>query len=135
MKVKKILIHPGEINNFKSWVKNKRMIASHSDQHEIYIWDINLQQCVQKKTKSEPSIPNMILLGHKALPTYALAWSPLSPIVASGSRDGSILIWNLSDQVNEQGLGTKAFGGSDITMEERKSTSKNNSKKREKSSQ
>jgi hypothetical protein len=46
MKVKKILIHPGEINNFKSSVKNKRMIASHSDQHEIYIWDINLQQCV-----------------------------------------------------------------------------------------
>lgn len=75
MKVKKLLIHPGEINNFKSWPKNGRIIASHSDQQEIYIWDVNLQQCMQKKTKSEPSIPNMILVGHKALPTYALSWS------------------------------------------------------------
>lgn len=77
----------------------------------------------------------MILLGHKALPTYALAWSPLAPIVASGSRDGAILIWNLSDQVNEQGLGNKSINTSDISpSEERKHQSKPGSKKREKSS-
>jgi hypothetical protein len=42
MKVTKIIIHPGEINNFKNWSRNKRIIASHSDQHDIYIWDMNL---------------------------------------------------------------------------------------------
>lgn len=43
LQVSKILIHPGEVNSFKCWPKNRRIIASHSDLHEIYIWDINLQ--------------------------------------------------------------------------------------------
>ena len=55
---------------------------------------------MQNKTKTEPSAPNMILVGHHSQPTYALGWSNVSPIVASGSRDGSILVWNLKDHIN-----------------------------------
>ena len=41
LKVGKILIHPGEINGFKVWPLNKRIIASHSDHQEIFLWDID----------------------------------------------------------------------------------------------
>lgn len=43
LKVTKILIHPGEINSFRCWPLNRRILASHSDHHEIFIWDINQQ--------------------------------------------------------------------------------------------
>ena len=43
MQVSKLIVHPGEINSFKCWPLNRRIIASHSDHPEIYIWDINLQ--------------------------------------------------------------------------------------------
>ena len=41
LKVTKIIIHPGEINSFRSWPPNRRILASHSDHHEIFIWDVN----------------------------------------------------------------------------------------------
>ncbi len=42
LKVTKLLIHPGEINSFKCWPLNRRIIASHSDHQEIFIWDMSL---------------------------------------------------------------------------------------------
>ena len=50
-----------------------------------------------QKHKSEPSSPNMILTGHQSPPTYALGWSNIKPIVASGGRCGDIMLWNLED--------------------------------------
>ena len=49
----------------------------------------------------------MILVGHQSQPTYALGWSNIAPIVASGSRDGSIIVWNLKEHVNA----SKGFTG------------------------
>ena len=95
LKVKKILIHPGEINSFKSWPMNRKILASHSDHNEIFVWDMNLQQCVGNKHKTEPSLPNMILIGHSSQPTYALGWSNIKPIIASGNRTGQIILWDL----------------------------------------
>ena len=47
----------------------------------------------------------MYLTGHKAQPTYALGWSTVKPILASGSKNGSIAIWNLEGHINA----TKGF--------------------------
>ena len=107
LKVNKILIHPGEINSFKSWPCNKRIIASHSDLHDLFLWDINLQTCAQSKIRQEQNVPNMYLVGHKSQPTYALGWSTVKPILASGSKNGSIAIWNLERYINA----TKGFQG------------------------
>ena len=42
LKVTKILSHPGEINSFKCWTANRRILASHSDEiQDLYIWDVN----------------------------------------------------------------------------------------------
>jgi len=43
----------------------------------------------------------MILTGHTSLPTYALGWSSEKPIIASGSQNGSIVLWNLEDKIDE----------------------------------
>ena len=98
--VTKLLVHPGEINSFKCWPGNRRVIASHSDYCEIFVWDFNLQQSAASKMRTEPSGPNIRLKGHVTQPTYALAWSDCAPVVASGSRDGSILLWDLSGSVD-----------------------------------
>lgn len=43
----------------------------------------------------------MILLGHDAPPTYALAWSDCTkPVIASGGRDGSVIVWNIESHVS-----------------------------------
>ena len=59
----------------------------------------------------ESSQANMILLGHDAPPTYALAWSDCSsPVLASGGRDGSVVVWNLESHISAQ-EGFKAHAG------------------------
>ena len=105
LKVNKILIHPGEINSFKSWAMNRRIIASHSDLHHVFVWDMNLQQCAKSKLRQDHNIPNISLVGHSSQPTYALGWSPVHPTIASGSKNGSILVWNLENYLDQ----TKGF--------------------------
>lgn len=39
--VSKVVIHPGEINCVKAWPKNQRVLATHSDNKFVYIWDMN----------------------------------------------------------------------------------------------
>lgn len=43
----------------------------------------------------------MILQGHETQPTFGLAWSSGGVIqLASGGRDGNILVWNLDGHLN-----------------------------------
>lgn len=100
LNVTKLLVHPGEVNSFKCWPLNRRVIASHSDHSEIFVWDFNLQPSALSKLRSEPSGPNIRLQGHVAQPTYALAWSDCAAVLASGSRDGTILLWDLSGSLD-----------------------------------
>jgi len=46
------------------------------------------------------SIPNIILKGHKAQPTYALDWGIEKAIIASGCQNGEILVWNLDNHLS-----------------------------------
>ena len=55
LNVTKILVHPGEINSFKTWPMNRRIIASHTDHPEIYIWDGALQPSTHSKIRIEPN--------------------------------------------------------------------------------
>ena len=40
IEVQKIVIHPGEINCIKCWPKNQKIIATHSDNKFVYVWDM-----------------------------------------------------------------------------------------------
>jgi len=61
LKVAKMLIHPGEINSFIPWHQNMKVVASHSDHKEVFIWDIEKQVCMQSKHCQEASSPNITL--------------------------------------------------------------------------
>ena len=93
--VQKVIIHPGEINSLRVWQKNRRLIATHSDSRKVYLWDIVAQKTVKDKIKMPANIPDLVLEGHEAVADYALAWSPVAPIIASGGKDRKILLWNI----------------------------------------
>ena len=44
IEVQKIIIHPGEINCLKGWAKNPKIIATHSDTKNVYVWDMQQQK-------------------------------------------------------------------------------------------
>jgi len=48
----------------------------------------------------EANRPDLILTGHTDVAAYALDWSPVDPIVASGGRDRQILLWNVEHYFN-----------------------------------
>ena len=50
--------------------------------------------------RQEQNQPNLYLIGHNSQPTYAIGWSSVKPILASGSKDGSIHVWNLEANIN-----------------------------------
>ena len=60
VEVHKILIHPGEINCLKCWPKNKKVIATHSDTKNVYIWDTKKQKNANERINTEASIPDLM---------------------------------------------------------------------------
>lgn len=101
----KVIVHPGEINTLKVWSKNKRLLATHSDCKSVYIWDMATQKSVKdSKSKLAANAPELILEGHEAIADYALGWSPIAPIVASGGKDKKILLWNVEEYFRQKGI-------------------------------
>eukprot|EP00347_Sterkiella_histriomuscorum_P008918 403343245 len=101
--IQKVFVHPGEINCLKCWPKNKRVIATHSDTKNVYVWDFNKQRNAHDRINIEANTPDLILTGHTDVAAYALDWSSTDPIVASGGRDRQILIWNIDNYFNTSG--------------------------------
>ena len=50
---------------------------------------------MKDKVKMPANVPDLVLEGHEAVADYALAWSPVAPIIASGGKDRKILLWNI----------------------------------------
>lgn len=60
IEVQKIIIHPGEINCMKCWPRNKRIIATHSDTKNVYVWDAKLQKNAIDRFNIEANIPDLV---------------------------------------------------------------------------
>ena len=89
-------MHPGEINCVKVWPNlDKRLLVTHSDCKEVYMWDLKTQKSAKDKYRVPASLPDLILEGHTDVAAYALDWSPIAPIVASGGCDKKILLWDI----------------------------------------
>ena len=50
------------------------------------------------------NVPDLVLEGHEAVADYALAWSPVAPIIASGGKDKKILLWNIESFLQQKGI-------------------------------
>lgn len=60
IEVQKILIHPGEINCIKCWPKNQKIIATHSDNKYVYVWDMKSQKNATDRINVEANIPDLM---------------------------------------------------------------------------
>ena len=50
------------------------------------------------------STPDLILEGHEEVADYALAWSSVAPILASGGKDKKILLWDIEKFLVNRGI-------------------------------
>ena len=50
------------------------------------------------------STPDLVLEGHEDTADYALAWSSVAPILASGGKDKKILLWNIENFLAQKGI-------------------------------
>jgi WD40 repeat protein len=60
IEVQKIIIHPGEINCLKCWPRNKRVVATHSDNKNVYIWDIKHQKNAVDRINIDANLPDLL---------------------------------------------------------------------------
>ena len=95
--VKRIISHPFEINCLKPWGMNRKIVCSHTDSKEVYLWDLNYQEDAEYKDNVPANTPDLILKGHTDIACYALDWHKTKPIVASGGKDKNVLLWNLEE--------------------------------------
>ena len=86
------------------WPKNRSILATHSDSKKVFVWDMNSQNSVKEKVKLPASTPDLILEGHEDTADYALAWSSVAPILASGGKDKKILLWNIETFLQQKGI-------------------------------
>lgn len=87
----------------KVWPKiGKRLAATHSDCKQVYVWDLKTQKAAKEVHRVTANLPDLILEGHTDIAAYALDWSPIAPIIASGGRDKKIYLWNVEDHFSSK---------------------------------
>ena len=74
-----------------------QILATHSDSHLTYIWDMNAQESKMDSVNAEPNIPDLTLTGHTDMSEYALAWCKHCPNLLSGGSDSKVVVWSLDD--------------------------------------
>ena len=95
--MKKVISHPFEINCLKPWARNRKIICSHTDSRDVYLWDLFYQDNAEYKENVVANTPDLVLKGHTDIACYALDWHKKQPIVASGGQDNKVIVWNLEE--------------------------------------
>eukprot|EP00249_Psilotum_nudum_P008863 c21560_g1_i2 orf=371-1636(-) len=95
----KTIIHPGEVNRIRELPQNRRIVATHTDGPEVYIWNVETQPNCQVIMGATFSCPDLTLTGHTENAEFALALSPAGPLVLSGGKDKCVILWNIQDHI------------------------------------
>ena len=95
--ISKRIVHPGEVNKMRVCPQRDQILATHSDSHLTYIWDMNAQESKMDSVNAEPNIPDLTLTGHTDMSEYALAWCKHCPNLLSGGSDSKVVVWSLDD--------------------------------------
>ncbi|GLU14317.1 hypothetical protein SLE2022_308930 [Rubroshorea leprosula] len=96
----KTIIHPGEVNRIRELPQNSKIVATHTDSPDVFIWDVEAQPNRQPSLGATVSRPDLILTGHKDNAEYALAMCPTEPFVLSGGKDKSVVLWSIHDHIS-----------------------------------
>ena len=98
--ISKRIVHPGEVNKMRVCRQYNNILATHSDSHLTYIWDMDKQENQMDKVNAQPNIPDLTLTGHTDMAEYALAWCKSCPNLLSGGSDNTVIIWSLQDYLS-----------------------------------
>ncbi|WCJ39532.1 Transducin family protein / WD-40 repeat family protein [Euphorbia peplus] len=96
----KTIIHPGEVNRIRELPQNSKIVATHTDSPDVFIWDVEAQPNRQAVLGSTPSRPDLVLTGHRDNAEFALAMCPTEPFVLSGGKDKAVVLWSIQDHIS-----------------------------------
>ncbi|GMP62884.1 hypothetical protein CsSME_00024813 [Camellia sinensis var. sinensis] len=96
----KTIIHPGEVNRIRELPQNNNIVATHTDCPEVLIWDVEAQPNRHAVLGAADSRPDLVLTGHQENAEFALAMCPTEPLVLSGGKDKSVVLWSIHDHVS-----------------------------------
>jgi histone-binding protein RBBP4 len=113
LRKEKALWHPGEVNRMRCVPGRENVLMTHTDAPEVFVFDASgpggKQNSLKRADGTQYTPPAMCLRGHKENAEYALAISQKGEVVASGGKDGMVMIWELADA--NKGGGKKEDGG------------------------
>ncbi|XAR49944.1 hypothetical protein NMG60_11004130 [Bertholletia excelsa] len=96
----KTIIHPGEVNRIRELPQNSKIVATHTDSPDVLIWDVETQPNRHAVLGAQDSRPDLILTGHQDNAEFALAMCPIEPLVLSGGKDKSVVLWSIQDHIS-----------------------------------
>ncbi|KAJ8756229.1 hypothetical protein K2173_024776 [Erythroxylum novogranatense] len=96
----KTIIHPGEVNRIRELPQDNKIVATHTDSPEVLIWDVEAQPNRNTGSGATESRPDLILTGHKDNAEYALSMCPSEPLVLSGGKDKTVVLWSIQDHIS-----------------------------------
>ncbi|VVA99685.1 unnamed protein product [Arabis nemorensis] len=108
----KSIIHPGEVNRIRELPQNSKIVATHTDSPDVLIWDTETQPDRPPVFGAPNSRPDLILTGHQDTAEFALAMCPTEPLVLSGGKDKSVVLWSIQDHITTAGTDSKSPGSS-----------------------
>ncbi|KAK9838348.1 hypothetical protein WJX81_006464 [Elliptochloris bilobata] len=99
VKVIKTILHPGEVNKIREVPGHSEVVVTHTDSKELYVWHTGRQPNRKEKVTASAalSVADLTLIGHTADAEFALGVATAAPLVASGGKDKSVMVWNLAD--------------------------------------
>ncbi|CAI5465468.1 unnamed protein product [Closterium sp. Yama58-4] len=95
----KTIVHPGEVNRIRELVQNRNIIFTHTDSPDVLMWHVERHPFCTPSFNTPASTPDLILVGHTEDAEFAMATSPVAPLVISGGKDCNVLLWNVADHV------------------------------------
>ncbi|KAI4329156.1 hypothetical protein L6164_021449 [Bauhinia variegata] len=95
----KTIIHPGEVNRIRELPQNSKIVATHTDSPDVFVWDVEKQPNRQAVPGAASSCSDLILTGHMENAEFALAMSSTEPFVLSGGKDNCVILWSIHDHI------------------------------------
>tara|TARA_B100000085_G_scaffold260402_1_gene263892 strand:- start:228 stop:1694 length:1467 start_codon:yes stop_codon:yes gene_type:complete len=115
LKKEKALWHPGEVNRMRCVPGRENVLLTHTDAPEVFVFDANgesgRKNALSRTDGTQYTAPTACLRGHTENAEYALAVSQRGEVVASGGKDGKVMIWELGDA--NQGAGGRNAAGAE----------------------
>ncbi|GKA53958.1 WD40 repeat-containing protein MSI4-like protein [Tanacetum coccineum] len=81
----KTIIHPGEVNYIRELPQNNNIVATHTNNPDVLIWDVESQPNRHAVLGATKSCLDLILSGHQENAEFALDMCRSEPLVLSGA--------------------------------------------------